>query len=776
MKTGWLVVAALLLVGCKSEREKHLEQVEAAWQRLATSEPSSDTERVSAYAAFLERFPEADPHGNPHAAEARRRKDEAQARLDAEAKRLQLVEKRRTQLLPLISDTLFTLATRARDYERDAHLIRMENRGVHQVGRGVLRIANWMVTHDLPPVARLREVMGAALYDKKRRAYDPKLLGELLEAAYLPPRTPLLGNTTEQLFPVFRRRLRVEMRLYRCMAELVAPRIAEIESEFTTARRSKTTIRKWLKEPPEDDPKWEPDHVWSEEWSYDHGDRRSFYGWVYYDRKITHHCGIAPGEVNHLDVGFWIRRFEDGTAPVIGDAMRRVLEAYDGEWLKSLELMPISDKIVYIEDKPMKYFGVRRVTNPARFFVVYSEWPADPGYGGEGEEGGEDEAVEAPEPEEQTIPEDAWVWFEEPTPPPEFRDEQTGDRLIRIPGELRGYLFVDEGKQLLVVHEKRTEWRDLESLDVKRREDSRGDIASDVMLTADGRRFLVRLRRGYEPAGVLLGNASTGEPSDWLTTNSLRDVAVNADASLFAGAKDGKWEVTHAAGPERKVVPMPFKAFRVALHPSLPLLVSSQQSVKKLELWDVSTGEQVGTAEGEHISEGAFAPEGRRLYTWTDEYAEGRYSSEGMLSRLDPATKTLTVEKRFKGASDGHWLPGRRMLLRENNIFRVLDGKTFQTVGRPVHARRFAAASPDGRWLLLELENDLLLWSLPAPPPEEAPVEVEADAAVDAGAPVEVDALTDAVDAGAEVAGRRRACRGCVWTRGQRATRTRGPW
>lgn len=83
----------------------------------------------------------------------------------------------------------------------------------------------------------------------------------------------------------------------------------------------------------------------------------------------------------------------------------------------------------------------------------------------------------------------------------------------------------------------------------------------------------------------------------------------------------------------------------------------------------------------------------------------------------------------------------------------MVDGKTFQTVGRPVRARYFKAASADGRWLLFDLEDDMLLWSLPAPAVEQGD-EAEAGAqmeASDAGSQTEArdtSAQTEARDAG----------------------------
>lgn len=741
MKTGWLVVAVLLLVGCRSEQEKYLEQMEAEWTRLSISEPLPDAERMSGYDAFLTRFPESGPHGNSHAAEARRRRDEARARLD-------VLTKRRTQLLPLVADTLFKLASQARDYGHDPHLIRMEHQGVHLVRRGILHIATWMLKYDVPSVTRLREVMGPALYDTKRRAYDSKLLSELLEAAYLAPGTSLLGTTTDQLFPVFRHHLRVEMRLYRCATERLAPRIADFERAFTTARKSKAT-RKWLEELPEDDPKWELDHVWDRAWWDDPSDRRSFYAWVYYEGKFTHDCGIAPGEVTPLDVGFWIRRVEDGTAPGIGAALKRVMEAYDGEWLESLELRPISERVIYIDDQPKEYLGIRRMTDPARFVVVYREPPGEPVPG---------EEFEQEEGEVKTVAEDNVSWHEEPTPPPppEFRDEKTGDRLFRLGEWAREYIFLEDGKRLLAIYDKRMDQVDLETLRVERSDSFSARVypgsVDGVVLTPDRRTFLVRFEDGHRPAGVMLGNARTGESSEWLTRLTLDDLVVNADASLLVGeVSRGKWEArfrSQDGSPEVKVVSLPIDPDRAALHPSLPLLVAANNS--KLEVWDVSTGEKVGMAEGERITEEAFDAEGRRLFTVSDQYVDGNDVFEGILSRLDPETKTFTVERRFKGATGGHWLPGGRLLLHEGfKDFRVVDAKTFQTVGRPVRASSFAAASPDGRWLLLRTEDDLLLWALPAPPPPE-------EAQVDAGVPAEPDAgaaadAGDAADSGASM-------------------------
>ncbi|MCY1074110.1 hypothetical protein [Archangium lansingense] len=745
---GWLVAAALVLAGCKSEREKYLEGVESEWQRLTASEPAVDTERVRAYEAFLARFPEANPHGNPHAEEARRHMGEAQARLDAEAKRLQLVQNRRTQLLPLIADTLFSLAGGARDIGRDTHLIRMENRGVHQVGRGVVRTANWEVTSELPALSRLREVMGAALYDKRRRAYDPGLLRELLESAYLSPGTPLLGTTTEALFPVFRRRLRVELRLHRCLAELVAPRIPELEREFNAALKSRSTTRRWLEDtPPETDGWWESEHAWDRSWWDNPKDRRSFYAWVYYTRG-PHNCGIAPGEVTSLDVGFWIRRFEDGTAPVLAEAIERVLKAYDGEWLKSLEIHPIWDKVAYLDDgRGVEYLGTRRRTDPARFEIVYRDWHGQP----VGEDG------EQETPEEQTVEEYGSLFFEEPTPSPEFRDEKTGDRLIRLAEpQPRKLFFSEDGKQLLAFSERQVEWLDVETLRSERSVSipSAPSRVDHVVLSGDGRTFAVKFEEGMRPAGVRMQDAQTGETTRWLMQLRLDYVAVNADATLLAGFGPNRTLEAHFLGPEgspeRPVVQLPLESSQIALHPTRPWLVTGNS---KLELWDLSTGEKLGTAEGNHLWERAFDAEGKRLFAVNEQYREGNYGREGVLSRLDPETRAFTVEKRFKGASEGHWLPKGRLLLRKGDVFRVVDGKTFQTVGRPVRARYFKAASPDGRWLLLDLEDDMLLWSLPAPAVEqgsaaEAGVQLEAS---DAGIRAEASAAgaqSEARDAG----------------------------
>ncbi|OJH42356.1 hypothetical protein [Cystobacter ferrugineus] len=734
MKLGWwVVVAALVLAGCKSEREKYLEGVEAEWQRLTANEPAANIERVRAYEAFLTRYPEASPHGNPHTEEARRRMGEAQARLDAEAKLLQLVQQRRTQLLPLLSDTIFSLAGGARDIGRDTHLIHLVNRGVHLVRRGVVRTANWVVARELPPLSRLRAVMGAAIHDKKRRAYNPELLRELLEAAYLPPGTPLLGTTTDEIFPVFRRRLRVEMQLHDCLAELVAPRIPEIEREFTTALKSKST-RRWLDDEPAEPGGWHSEHAWDRSWWEHPKDRRSFYAWVYYERRVTYVCGIAPGESSPSEVGFWIRRFEDGTAPVLAGSLKRVLSAYDGDWLKSLDPSFAHPKVAYLGDKAVEYFGARRRTDPARFELVFRDWNDKP----VGEDG------EQETPEEQTVPEGDPLWFEEPGSRPEYHDGKTGDRLIRLEVQLRRLFFTEDSNQLLAIFEDRLDWLNVETMrsgELVRSARSiptpSGTQVYGVVLSRDGLTLAVQYREFMRLVEMNLPDAEASEKTSRLEFR-LDPIAINADATILAGFGANQTMEVHFLGaaesPERKVVqlplkPLPLKPSMIVLHPTLPLLVVGQgQPV----LWDLSTGEEIGTAEGDSLSDEAFDAEGKRLFTVSGEFATEDDESEGILSRFDPKTRTFTVEKRFKGVRSGHWLPKGRLLLREGDVFRVVDGKTFQTVGRPVHADGFSAASPDGRWLLLDLEDDMLLWSLPAPEPE---VEEAADAGtrIDAG-------------------------------------------
>lgn len=240
MRTArFLVVVLALSSACKSQQQRHLESVELDWNQTVQSSPTTDEQIIQTYQAFLHRIPATHPLGNPHAQVAQERIHAAQARLDEkrakEAKAAEDAERARRllqeALLPIITDELFKQASAAEDIGRDAHLIRLRKGDMHLLTRGVfigtaVSIIRWL------PENRIHKVMGGKVHDCRSHSHDPKALERMLDAAFLPPDTPILGTTTTELFPVFRRQLRNQLRLYRGVETRLMPRLEELERQF----------------------------------------------------------------------------------------------------------------------------------------------------------------------------------------------------------------------------------------------------------------------------------------------------------------------------------------------------------------------------------------------------------------------------------------------------------------------------------------------------------------------------------------------------------------
>ncbi len=666
-------LVVLVLAGCKSKQETYLEQLERDWQQVEVTAPADDAAQIPHFEAFLARYPAVHEFGNPRAGEAEQRVAAAKEHLAAAARDAELVRLaavRQRQLAPVMVRLLWRLVEGVTDLGRDTQVLHLVEGGVHQVLRGEFARANWAVLRELP-LDQLRRVLGAPIYDHKARRYDAAALEQLLAALYLPPETALFGTTAKHLYPVFRRRLRAEWLLYRGLERHFADRIGALEETFAALA-------------PEAGEEASFRQVWHEQGN----DRRCFYAYLYYDLDAPAHCGLPPGELTHLDLGFWVRRFEDGTAATLGRYLRRVLAAYDNDWLVEQEQKPparFQATSVWVEGKQAEFVRLQPLLYGGNVFVVRTD-------AGETTTNGWER-----------------VAFSPPVPPPTLSDPRTGDRLLAEPLPPGPAFYSPDGAEL-AVFAREAKWFEAEGFTPLRSMTLAGEALrlNRAARTADGALVALAFYNHQDSHGhaTLIVDGRTGELRERLDGFvAHQGLAVNQDATIIAGYWGGQEvEVRFRGAADTPVRPPLRLATRgaLALHPTLPILISGAHGT---EIWDLDTGTRLATLrQSDYASGRAFNADGSRLWTAS---ADG-----GAVDRFDATAKSLTLERRFPGQyPDGRWLRGGLLWILDQGVARVVDPTTGKTVGRPVRAGALRAASPDGRALLLDAGSDTLRWS-----------------------------------------------------------------
>lgn len=423
---------------------------------------------------------------------------------------------------------------------------------------------------------------------------------------------------------------------------------------------------------------------------------------MYYDQDAPRLCGIAPGEVDHLDVGFWVRRFEDGTAGILGTFIRKVLAAYDREWLATLDgeaTPPVFSK-AYVDDQEVKFVRLQPMLYGGNQYVVRD---------GEGE---------------KVLPEGVAVRFDPPEPRPEL-PKDSADRLIHTNNRFSQLWFlpasgigdVPDASQTpapsTLIGLGQTHVRlDPDTLQVLAETPvgREGEVPNTRRLSGNGQFLVVGLRSNQgNVRDTLILDAATGRELERLPGfQSAGSLAVNHDATILAGCRGGQEiEVRFRGDPPRQ--PLHLKTSGpLVLHPTLPILIAGSRVT---QVWDLSTGTMVGSVRpDEYAQDRAFDPSGRLLWTGA--------AQRGVVEAFEPSTHALTFMKEIKGEYPGaRWIPGPapRLLVSDAGRTRVWDVNSGKILGRSVLANGINGISPDGRraYLNARASTETLIWALP---------------------------------------------------------------
>ncbi|MFP2925087.1 WD40 repeat domain-containing protein [Pyxidicoccus sp. 3LG] len=335
-----LLLVGLCVLGCGRARKKYLAQLEADWAELekgalATPDPEDDS---PALVEFLTRYPETHEYGNPRADKAR----ELMNRAYWEKARLREAAELQSKVAPLAASFLFRRAVDASpgQFYRDPeplHVIALRHEGLRLLTRGREESSLGYLVRAAP-LAELRELVGSAIYDEEEHRYDGEELGRLLAAAYVPPDAPLLGQASREVYKLFRPFVRFQARLYRVLVQ-----------QQEAIREYERALQQGEAHLPKLD--WNSEERWDEGElrfaNYDsHNyfdepakDRRHFYRAVTLELGLDAKAGLERRKFDYLDVGFWLRRFEDGTADTLGNFLLHVLEGHDPDFKKELETL-----------------------------------------------------------------------------------------------------------------------------------------------------------------------------------------------------------------------------------------------------------------------------------------------------------------------------------------------------------------------------------------------------------------------------------------------------
>lgn len=702
-------------------RAQHLGKLEGQWAAVSASE-AGYAERIAACERFLSEFPADHPFGNPRAKDAARLvadlragladelelQEEERRRLaaekEAEAARLAEAEALakaaaaalpvREKVLDVLRDRLFALWGEAVDIGRGSVFLHLENRGVHEVGFGIVErgpAPDAFGARLLAPEA-VAEALGRAVYDAKARRVDKDALRVFLAAAYVGPDEPVLGMTAKAIYPAFRRRVRNELRLYRGATRQLGAPLADLKAE-------------WLEGAPAAS---EAGRDW-----------RPFYKSLAERTDSLRAFGIGPCEVRDADLGFWIRRIDDGTAPLLGAFLEKLVREYDAEWLAALG------------DKPQPFAATSgwAGADPAQLVKKGASYVI--------EDGGETvdpctRQFRADPPEKK---------------PAVFDDAKTGDRLVRREAlgggwasEANGLVaFSADSKQLLVTGPDKLYWVDLATLQEARSAAlSKGNGRSPRVVA--GRAAIVR---PVEEGGTEILDARSGGVlarfEGFVATDF--DAGPTVMARLVRGANEasGRLEVRYRTGDSGWAttnISLPAERFEeVKVHPSGEVVFVRQASARApdrtgFKAWDVGSGERRGDLDLPEVDRFSFSPNGARLCR----PAPGK--AEVMLEWIDVAEghRAPDPKKRWPG-KDCRFVTGERLLVQSEqagspHVLQLFDVASGNPVGRPVNAgwdleTAFRDLSPDGRTLLLQDPNRhaLSFWSLaePAASPKPSP-------------------------------------------------------
>lgn len=576
------------------------------------------------------------------------------------------------RLRPGLEAMIFHALKNVRDIRRESQFIRVQSEGVHQVRYGISTESPRDLAQRAYPRDGLWKALGRPAYDPEQKRVDPQAIKELLDEAFIAPSEPLLGTTAQNLYPVFRRRLRNEMLVYLGMVRL-APDLPRLEREFKA------------------DP-WK--HFGSQEQGGDAPEGRlAFYWHLFCELDGLGSFGVAPGELTSRDLGFWVRRFEDGTAPILGAFMQRVLEAYDPHWLRQSARAARVTKRVYFGDVAATLVGLK----PGEFL-----WPNAV-------------ILRDGEEEQETVPWDG-IRADPPTRAgTSFADKDTGDRLVaELPVDFQFERVSPDGKNVIVVERDSLIWLDLKTLEERRRVPipfaNPGANASIRSVTLDPSGTLLVIRGGEASAVV---DALTGE----VKANLPGFVALDASrgAKVLVGLV-GSLPVVQTIGPDRKYKEQAllgqYDAMRI--HPTGNLLFGRVGHLPVWHAWE--SGKRKPSADPNGVADFAFSPDGARL---CQVEMDGTVTAATFDLR---AGKPKPIPGRRWSGRDCEWLAPNRLVVHSTlgeddrfvlpwgapflDVHTVVDPESGAVIGRPLQIDWFRGGSPDGKWLLGSMLHD----------------------------------------------------------------------
>ncbi|HEY3445381.1 MAG TPA: hypothetical protein VGK67_03410 [Myxococcales bacterium] len=726
-----IAVAGLAGGGGYFARTRYVEKLEAEWSAL-TAAKSGDAERAAAFDRFLVAFPEKHLFGNPRAAEATRLAAEARAHQADEARRREEVERNRLaaaadaeaarlaeaeaqakaaaaalpvreKVLAVLRARLFELLGDAEDLGRGSVFLHLEHQGVHEIAYGIVEAGpapSHLGDRLLAPEA-VDEALGQKVYDPAAKRVDRDALRVFLAAAYVAPDEPVLGLTAQTLYPAFRRRVRNELRLYRGLTEQLGAPLPELKAEFLKSHPGKPDVER---------------------------DWREFYRFLFEKTDSLRAFGISGCELRDLDLGFWVRRIEDGTAPMLGGFLKKVVAAYDADWLAALgeKLQPFARTTGWVGADP-----VQLVKKGAAWVLEEGGGSVDPCA----------RQFRADPPEKAPVT---------------FDDARTGDRFVRKEALAAAWAsegggdvaFTADSKQLVVAGYQQIHWVDVETLQEVRSAPltpGTGPARRRVPKVVAGRSALVRpVQEGLTEIIDLKTGGVLAKFGGFVAAAYDGGATVMASLEPRKGEQPGRIEVRYRSGDTdwaTTQIALPAETFEeVKVHPSGEVVFANQTSATGpaktgFKAWDVGSGERRPDLDLPGVSRFSLSPGGSRLCRPD----EGK--GEVMLEWIDAAEGHRAPEpkKRWPG-KDCLWLTNDRLLVQSEpggiqSVLQVLDVATGKPVGRPIRIpswdlkESFRDYSPDGRWLLLEdpKRKTMLFWSLAEPaPPAAGPVRRDA--------------------------------------------------
>ncbi len=320
------ILLCLLLAspGCKNKKAEYHQQLDGKWQALQQQLQTGELDtgkRIARLEAFLTLHPADHEHGNPHAAAIAKQlselrttqKTEQQAQAEQQAQSQQ-----REALWPLVEGYLFDLVVGAgAGYPGEpdpVSVLSFQLGDARQMTRGrfggplldALRAA---------PLKAVHKLLKRTLYDPDK-GYDAESLKQFLDTLTVKAEHKLLGVTARELYPFFTNAVDFHLQIHTALNEKIgADKLAELRSAFVAAQgEGEPDLREFYTELSKSQPSL--------------------------NRGIEHFASSHA-----LEVGFWVRRIEDGTAPVLSAFLQRISSELgrppsDGEPLPELEVDP----------------------------------------------------------------------------------------------------------------------------------------------------------------------------------------------------------------------------------------------------------------------------------------------------------------------------------------------------------------------------------------------------------------------------------------------------